>query len=523
MTVRRLTRGASLGAALVLGAGSLAGVAGAASVARAGSTTTVTGTVVATSSVRDTIVVVDRGALATLRVSRAAARSLRPGERVVARVRALADGTDATTSLRTAGRGGRVSFRAVVAARTAGGVVVSGGGSSVLVRTGGRRAHDGATTGTVGSVVSVSADLGGNGLTATSLSSTGASGVVELEGLVTGLANGTLSLTLEGGAPVTVSVGTVTLPTTLATGQWVEAITSYSNGAYSLLALQVDGASAGQSGLGLTQAGTSATVRLEGVVVAASPTSITVQPGDGAAPVVVAIPATPTTPVPTVSVGDHVHAIVTYAAPTTSGTPAPGTTSTPSATLVSLWVEGGAPPNVVTEVEGVVVAYQGGVLMIQPNESPVATPVSITVGATGPVLPTTIVGARVHARATMVNGVLTLVSLRVQSPEGDHNGQGNNGQGNNGQGTYGQGGSGSVGVTAPVVHLDGTVAAVVAPTTVGGAVSLTLLPGDNAPAATVSVPASALGTLTLAVGMHVSITATSTGGALVATSVTLSN
>ncbi len=477
---------AALVAALVVGVGSLPMAAGASSRdhAKARSSLSVSGTVVATNASRHTLVVAQHNSLTTLRVKSASATHVAVGKHVLARATRLSDGTDRVLSMRVRGVQRRVRFHAVVVAASATSLTVSGGNSVVTLARTARRAHDSGSsnpTGTpgVGEIVSVDAQLGSQGFDDLSTSTVGTASLISLEGTLSAVSATSLSITSEGGVTTTVSIpSSITLSSMIQAGQEAELMASYSTGAFTLVTLSVDN-SATVASQGVSQFGNENQIEVEGLVVASSTTSLTIQPGDGASPITLVVPSTVDLSNATVGAFVHAHATLVNNVLTLTEISVEDSSSIESTT---------------TEVEGVVVTNAAGTMTIQTENS--ATPVSITVPTTMDVS-AAIPGARVHVVASIdpSTGLLTLVRLHVQQPEGDMSG---------------------------AVVLEGSVVSVTPAASATTAASLVIQPGDGAAPVTVSV-ASGVDLTGIVAGLQVKVAASLVSGVLTASSVKVSD
>ena len=482
---------AAIAGALVLGVGALPAAAGASprAHAKASSTVTVSGTVVATNASRHTIVLAQHNSLATLRVSSVTATHVKSGSHVVARATRLSDGTSRVLSMRVRGAQHHIRFRAVVVASSATSLTVSGGNSVVTLARAARHAHDSGSnspTGNpgVGSVVSVDAGLGAQGFDDLGTSVVGTTSLISLEGTLSNITTTGLSLTSEDGVITSVTIpSSITLPTTIQSGQQAELVVSYSAGTFSLVTISVDN-SATVASQGVSQFGDENQIEIEGLVVTASPSSITIQPGDGALPVILAVPSTVDVSNATTGVFVHAEAAMVNNVLTLTQIRIEDSSMTESST---------------TEVEGIVVSNSatssssGGTLVIQTEDS--AAPTSITIPTTVDATAATI-SARVHAVATIdpTSGALTLVRLDVQQQDGQMPGG---------------------------VQIDGSVVTITPATTTSPG-SIVVLPGDGAAAITLSLPLS-VNVTGIAQGSHVKVAASLQGGVLTVSSVTTSD
>ena len=472
--LRRGVRGAAVGALAVATSLSVPASFASAHVAKANGAKvlSVRGVVVARNTTRHTLTVARAHSMSTLRLSSSSAvNRVALGANVIAKSSALADGTFHVTSLTSHGVVHQTKIRATVVSSTSRGLTLSAGGSVFAVATTGKKsAHDSGSTNGVGDVVEVGVTINASGLDETSLQQVGTSNLIQLEGTLTSVTSSAIVLAVDEGASTTISIpSSLTLPSSIVAGNEVEVLVDYANATFTLVTITDDAAASTSSASGVSSSdnGQSGSMQIEGLVVAANATSLTIQPGDQAAPVVVTVPST--IDVSTLSVGTRVHA----RADMVNGV----------LTLTSVEVQGndnGDGESMQTEVEGVVVAVSASSLVIQPGDQ--ATPVTLVVPSTIDVSSIT-VGARVHARGAIVNNVLTLSSFRVQGAESSDANQ--------------------------AMEIDGSVTAV-------SATSLTVQPSDNAAPLTIAVP-SALDVSSVQVGDEIQATATLVAGVLTLT------
>jgi len=439
-------------------------------VTKSTNTSSIHGVVVARDAARHTLAV-SSGArsVSTLRLrSSSAVNHVALGSNVIAKTSKLADGTFHVVSLSNHGVAHHTKFRATVVRAASRRLTLSSGGSVFTVAGAKRSSHDSSgSSSTTGDVVEVSVSIGAQGLDETSLQQVGTSNLLELEGTITSVSATSLVLAVDSGASTTITIpASLTLPSSIVAGNQVEVLVDYANATFTLVTI-TDDASAGNSsvsGVSSSDHGQSGSMEIEGLVVAANATSVTIQPGDQAAPVIVAVPST--IDVSTLSVGARVHA----RADMVGGV----------LTLTSLDVQNSDAQDgqsMTTEVEGVVVSVSSTSLVIQPGDQ--ATPVTMVVPSTidvSSIAP----GARVHARGAILNSVLTLSSFRIQGQED-------------------QGASTSM-------EIDGSVTAV-------SATSLTIQPSDQAAPVTIVVP-STIDVSAIQVGNEIKATATLAAGVL---------
>ena len=458
------------------------GVAGSAASAAVSRSTTSTGTVIANNAVRHTLAVANaKGLVSSWRLSAASKAPL--GAVVTANTTALGDGTLRASNLTWKSAAKSVTFVGTVVRAAASSVTLSAGGSNLTVAvTSATKKHiahaaslttGGSAGAAPGSVLDVTASVGQSGLQAQSETSQSGNGLVSLVGSLSAISASSITINVDNGPSVTVAIpASITLPAAWAVGTRVEALVSWSNPTFTLVSIVSDSAAGSQVGQGVSGSDQSQNVHVEGQVIAADASSITVQAGSNAAAVVVAIPSTFT--MPAVAIGNYVHIEATQV----SGV----------LTLVSIYVHAagaGEGDNNGTEVGGVVVAVSATALTLQPGES--ATPVTFVVPSTIDVSGIN-VGDRVHANGTLSNGTLTLVSFTDKGPAGS---------------------------SIIPSEVDGQVTAV-SPN------SLTIQPGDNAPAVTLVVP-STVDVSTLAIGQWIRASVAASNGTLSLVSYTSSN
>ena len=439
-------------------------------VTKSASTSLLRGVVVARDAQRHTLAVsTGTQRVATWRLSSSSAvNRVALGSNVVAKTSKLADGTFHVASLSRHGVARHTKFRATVVRSASKRLTLSAGASVFTVAGAARSSHDssGSSTGT-GEVVDVSVSINAQGLDETSLQQVGTSNLLELEGTLTSVSATSLVLAVDQGASTTITIpASLTLPSSIVAGHEVEVLVDYANATFSLVTITDDATAANSSTAGVSSGDNAqgGTMEIEGLVVAANATSVTIQPGDQAAPVVLVVPST--IDVSTLSVGARVHA----RADMVNGV----------LTLTSLDVQNGDAADgqsMTTEVEGVVVSVSSTSLVIQPGDQ--ATPVTMVVPSTIDVS-SIAVGARVHARGAILNSVLTLASFRVQGHEDQS--------------------------TSPSMEIDGSVTAV-------SATSLTIQPSDAAAAVTVVVP-STIDVSSIQIGDEIQGTATLVAGVL---------
>ncbi len=495
---KSLGRVATVAAALVIAA-PFASLPASASTRASARALTVRGTVVATDAARHTVVLSAGRAMDTIRFATASpAERLALGTRVRVVAIRLADGTFRELRLRVTGRARAALVHGTVVSDTTSELLVSGGGSVVAVARTGRHAHAYGFEPTTGAVVNVGVTIHRTGLDESTINQTGQSSLIGLEGTLTSVSATSLVIAVEDGANTTVQIpASITLPSTIVATNQVELQVAYANGIFTLVTITDDSLAANQAGNGVNQnQGGDNAIEVEGLVVSATASSLIVQPGDGVAAVTFSVPS---------SVSDA-------AATTGARVHATGVLVNGVLTLTSVRVQqpegdqgNGAPT---TQTEGIVMSVvapnssnnppTAGSLTVQPGDqgAPVifSVPVGVDVSAVSG-------GDRVHATGTFVNGVLTLVSVRVQQSEGD-------------QGNQGNGQSSSLSV-------DGTFISFV-PGTNGADGTLVVLPSDQAGSLSISVPTS-VNVANFTAGDQVHVDATLQNNVLTLTDITVND
>ena len=367
----------------------------------------VQGTVVSDDAARHTLVVaLQSGTVVTLRFP--GAHHVAVGSRVWVHVTKLADGTYRASALHVNSRAHVVHVRATVVAMHGRSIELSSGGSVFTVshNTGTSISHDTSTSIQVGDEVNVEATIQGGSLDETSMQDVGTNSLIGLDGTLSAVSATSITLNVEDGATTTIAIpSSVTLPSTIAVGDQVELLVDYTNQTFTLVSIVDDQAAANNSSSGITQSdqNQNSSVEIEGLVTATDPTTLTVQPGDGAAAVVVAIPSTAN--VAPLVVGDRVHVVANEVAGVL--------------TLESLHVqgpEGGDQSQSMTvEAEGSVVSVTPTLLVVQPTDQ--SAPVSFAV-ASGFDVSSIAVNDQIQASGELSGTVLTLTKFEVQGQDG---------------------------------------------------------------------------------------------------------
>lgn len=364
-TTKRLASTSGVALAIMLGATAAPGLGStvhAQSILRAHVASTkaisVRGVVVARNILRHSLVVSSPGGIIhTVRLTNAKeVRKVRIGSDVVSRAIALGDGTFHSKSLKTLGHAQRATIRGTVVNNTDNNILLSAGGSVFAVRD-----H--------------STSKKKSGHFQSKISFTGA-------GLVP--------------------------------GDVVEATVSYNEGD-------------AQQNTGLLstiqQLGQTGVIGLDGVLssinttpstaTGTTATSITIAVDQGAL-TTVAIPSSISLP-STIAAGDRVEVIASYANQAFSLITIKDDSLAASAIEQGTSQSGNVEDQTI-EAEGYVVTANATMLVVQPGDEASSVSFTIPTTLTTPLLNP---GSQVHAKGTLVAGVLTLTSVTVQQPEGD--------------------------------------------------------------------------------------------------------
>lgn len=246
------------------------------------------GVVVTTDAHRGTAVTASAGGLVrTLRLPLGAVR-LRAGFRVTVSALPLADGTFASRSVRVTGRATHARVRGVVVGyqRKLARTLVSAGGSVLAIRAGASRTTAAVSESKPGDKIVAEVSLkDGGSLVASSISTVGHAGMVELEGIFTKLDGARLELAAAERGLVSVAVPAgVTLPA-LKPGDEITVIAEIgADGSFTLVSLDAkDG-----DGKGADLSDDGGEVEVQGAITSLSP--LTVAPKEGS-PVSCAVPA----------------------------------------------------------------------------------------------------------------------------------------------------------------------------------------------------------------------------------------
>ena len=265
------------------------------------------GVVVAKDVKRGTVVTASAtGTARTVRTAKA--RSLALGQRLDVRGTALADGTFAAVSVRASGRAKATRLKAVVVRNQAAQrrLIVSAGGSTfALRRAKGVRALASVTRSGLraGDRISASVTVTPGSLEATSVTTVGRLGVLEVEGILTKLAPDSIELVVAKAGFVTLALPAgFALPAGIAVFDKVEVhVAVGTDGKLTVLSIQGDDARRDDHGIDFDE--DEEELEVKGTITALSDTSVSVTAGRAASPVSCAL----SRPLTGFKVGDFVE------------------------------------------------------------------------------------------------------------------------------------------------------------------------------------------------------------------------
>lgn len=270
----------------------LVGAAVAAAFPAAASAASWSGTVVAKDTDRGSVVAVSRaGQARTVRAPAAKLRRVRVGSRIAIRAGRRSDGTYAARSLRVGRTARRARLRAAVVRHEPRlrRYLVSAGGSVFAIRSrGARRARAAATRIDTGDLVVADVTIGNGRIHSTHIRDVGDTALLELEGIFLDASGGTLRLAVERRGLVEVTVPDGTALPAVAAGDEIELLVGLgTDGRFTLVSLAVEDDESG----GVDYDEHDGELEVEGVIAALSESEIAVAPGQGAPPIVCAVPA----------------------------------------------------------------------------------------------------------------------------------------------------------------------------------------------------------------------------------------
>lgn len=233
--------------------------------------------------------VVTAAADGTVRTARSPkAASLRLGQRLAVTGTKLADGTYRAASMRVTGRSAKARVKAVVVRnqRAQNRLLVSAGGSTfALARKSGARSLAGRRDSAPkpGDQIVATVSISSGTAQATTVSTVGHLGTIEVEGILTKITGGSIELVIAKAGFVTIALPSgLALPGGLKVFDEVKLVVSVApDGKLTAITVQGDeGEDADDDGVELDE--DSHEVEVEGRITALLPTSITVQPGSAA-------------------------------------------------------------------------------------------------------------------------------------------------------------------------------------------------------------------------------------------------
>jgi Domain of unknown function (DUF5666) len=379
--------------AAVVGAVVFAGAAHAATASK------LSGVVVSKEAARHTLVVASsHGTVTTVRATAHQFRTTPRGSRISATGTTLADGSLHATRLTRIGKARTARLNVTVLNASGAKLLVAGGGSAFALRLSSSAqaraaAHSGPKP---GDRIDAEVKLSHRGLVGGEVQTTGTSVIIDFSGKVTAMDATSLTILSDGVSTVVAIPDGVTLPQLVQVGSEVEIVASVSGTTLTLVEIKID--SDGGDGGGWH--GGDSGFHVEGFVTSLDAGSITIQPGDNASPVTLAIPDGFTLPTG-LAAGSKVEA--------------EGSLVNGVLTLTKLRLKTGDGDSGEVETEGTVTALDTGSITIQPAES--GTPLTFAI-PDGFTLPDGLqVGSLVFAKGEMVSSVLTLTKLRLHESD----------------------------------------------------------------------------------------------------------
>src|SRR5579871_4815398 len=380
--------------AAVLGAGLIPAAANAATAPK------LSGVVVSKETARLTLVLASsHGNVTTVRTTAQQLQRLRVGSRIAVTGLRLADGSFHATKIARSGTSSHTRIKVTVLRASAKQLLVAGGGSAFAIRLQGATqikaaSHNGLSA---GDQIDSEVELSHGGLVGDSVQAVGQTVLVDFSGKVTAFDASSLTVTDDGTSTVVTIPDGVTLPQLVQIGSEVEIVASVSGSTLTLVEVKLDGDGAQNGDDGGSDVSGDATVHVEGFVTSVDTSSITIQPGDNASPVTLAIPNGFTLPAglaagsPVDARGDVVNTVLRL-------------------TRLELRNDGGDSGETVTALDATSVT-------IQPDEGGTALTFAIPNGFT---LPGGLqVGSLVSAKGDLVSSVLTVTKLELQDGGGD--------------------------------------------------------------------------------------------------------
>jgi hypothetical protein len=253
---------------------------------------TIRGTVAARQANRHVLVMAARhGRVVTARVSLRQLQRAKIGNRLALAGKRLADGSFRVTRLHKLGTARRAQLSVVVLRASGRRLLVVGGGSAFSIRLA-RGTRLLASRGSVheGEKLDADVELTDDGPIGRKLEATGDAPLIEFSGDVTALDATSLTVTSDGIDTVVQLPGGVVLPPIVHLGSEVEIVATISGSTLTLTTIRLDDDNAQGDEDGGSRVDDQGRVEAEGSITTLDSGSITIQPGDGASPVVFAIP-----------------------------------------------------------------------------------------------------------------------------------------------------------------------------------------------------------------------------------------
>jgi hypothetical protein len=363
---------------------------------------TVRGTVVAKQAKRHVLVVATRHRdVESARVSSRQLHMTRLGTRVAIAGKRLADGSLHVTRMRRLGRAKRAGLSAVVIKAKARRLLLAGGGSAFSIHLSrGTRLLASSASVRSGEKVNAEVEFSHGQTVGRDVQGNGEAALIDFSGVVTAIATTSITVSSDGISTVVQLPPGLVLPPVVQVGSDVEIVAAVSGSTLTLTTIKLDDESSQDNGG--SSVDDQGQVEAEGFVTALDSTSITIQPGDNASPVTLAIPTGFTLPTG-LTVGSVVDA---------RGDLANGTVTL---TRIELKTENGDQSEL--EAEGAVTALDTSSITIQTSDGEGDSGALITFAIPdGFTLPDGLaVGSTVDAKATMVSGIATLTEIELQN------------------------------------------------------------------------------------------------------------
>jgi hypothetical protein len=362
---------------------------------------TIRGTVAVKQANRHTLVVAARhGHVTTARVTAVQLQKTKVGNRLALTGKRLADGSFQVTRLRKLGTAKRARVSVVILQAKARHLLVAGGGSAftILLDSGTRLL---ASRGGVhaGEKIDADVELSDGGLVGRKLDGTGDAPLIDFSGVVSAMDATSITVTTDDIDTVVQLPDGVVLPPIVHVGSAVEIVASITGSTLTLTAIKLDGDNAQGDEDGGSSVDDQGRVEAEGSVANIGHHTITIQPGDHASPITFANPDGFTLP------GGLADGSVVEA----RGELADGILTLRS---IELKTEDGGQTEV--GARGTVTAKDSRSITIHTDGGLVTFDIP-----DGFSLPDGLaVGSLVAARGVMVNHVLTLTQLEIQSTSG---------------------------------------------------------------------------------------------------------